>query len=66
MTLIDAYCLYNRARGTDLASPQDVFIAASMFNKLNLKLNLRELKSKVLVFESGIIFIFAIPSRKFQ
>lgn len=27
--LIDLYCLYNRARGTDLVSPQDINIACS-------------------------------------
>ena len=29
MTLTDVYCLYNRARGTDLISPDDLLQAAS-------------------------------------
>ncbi len=53
MTLIDAYCLYNRARGTDLISPKDIYIAASMCPKMGLPFQLRQLKSEVWIFESS-------------
>jgi hypothetical protein len=31
MTLTDVYCLFNRARGTNLISPDDILTAASLF-----------------------------------
>ena len=52
MPAIDAYCLYSRARGTDLVSPEDFFISASMLPKLGVGVNFRTLGSKVWVFES--------------
>lgn len=55
MTAVDAYCLYNRARGTDLISPEDFYIAASMFIKMAVGITFRMLKSKVWVFESGSV-----------
>lgn len=30
--LVDLYCMYNRARGTDLISPEDLLIACSKLN----------------------------------
>lgn len=56
MTAIDAYCLYNRARGTDLISPEDFYIASTEFTKISVGINFRMLKSKVWVFESGNYF----------
>ena len=34
MTLVDVYCIYNRARGTDLVSPSDVSAACQHLSKL--------------------------------
>jgi ESCRT-II complex subunit VPS36 len=31
--LIDLYCLYNRARGTDLISPKDIDLACGIINE---------------------------------
>lgn len=31
--LVDLYCVYNRARGTDLISPEDLNIACFQLNK---------------------------------
>ena len=31
--LIDLYCMYNRARGTDLISPDDLRIACTKLNE---------------------------------
>lgn len=47
ITLTDLYCLFNRARGTELVSPDDLLKAASLTKKLGLGLSLR-------VFESGV------------
>ena len=35
LPLTDAYCLYNRARGTDLVSPDDVLAAAAVLGTLD-------------------------------
>ena len=34
MPLTDVYCLFNRARGTELVSPDDLLAAAMHFQKL--------------------------------
>jgi ESCRT-II complex subunit VPS36 len=56
MTLLDVYCLYNRARGTDLISPEDIYIACTKFAQLGLRLALKEFESGVKVIESGKLF----------
>lgn len=47
--LTDVYCMYNRARGTDLISPDDLLVACKLFPKLNLPLHLKEFP------ESGVL-----------
>ncbi|KAG9302381.1 hypothetical protein G9A89_011431 [Geosiphon pyriformis] len=47
MALTDIYCLFNRARGVALISPEDLYKACSLFEKLNLPMRLRK-------FESGL------------
>lgn len=32
VALIDLYCMYNRARGTDLVSPDDIFMAVRILS----------------------------------
>lgn len=32
LALVDIYCMYNRARGTDLISPEDLIIASEKLN----------------------------------
>ena len=32
LAMIDVYCMYNRARGTDLISPEDLLIACQKLN----------------------------------
>lgn len=51
MALSDAFCLYNRARGTDLISPDDMYRACCLFDRLNLPLVLKKFES------SGVIVI---------
>ncbi len=54
--LTDAYCLYNKARVTDMISPDDMMKACSLFPKLNLPLGLKK-------FDSGVC---AISSLKYN
>jgi ESCRT-II complex subunit VPS36 len=49
LTLTDAYSLYNRARGTDLISPEDMYRSCSLFNELDLVLRLKKFKSGLIV-----------------
>ncbi|KAG2370738.1 hypothetical protein C9374_003636 [Naegleria lovaniensis] len=53
ITLTDAFCLYNRARGTALISPEDMQIACSLFEKLKLPMKLRTFESGVVVIQSS-------------
>ena len=47
ITLTDLYCVFNRARGTELVSPDDLYKASLLMNKLKLNLSLR-------IFDSGV------------
>lgn len=38
MTLPDVYCRFNRARGTELISPDDLLQAANLFSKIGAPL----------------------------
>lgn len=50
LTLTDVYCLFNRARGTNLISPEDLTKAASQMDALSIGMSRR-------VFPSGLIVI---------
>eukprot|EP01080_Neovahlkampfia_damariscottae_P001952 gene1952-1460_t len=52
IALTDAFCLYNRARGTDLISPEDMYRACSLFDQLDLNLTLKKFDSGVIVIQS--------------
>lgn len=47
LTLTDAYCRINRARGLELISPDDLLAAAGQMERLSLPLRLHELPSGV-------------------
>jgi len=53
MLMTDAYCLYNRARGTDLISPEDMKSACSLFDSLALELTVKKFDN------SGVIVILS-------
>jgi ESCRT-II complex subunit VPS36 len=53
ITLTDAYCLYNRARGMDLISPEDLMKACQLFEPLNLPMKLKKFESGVIVIQSS-------------
>ncbi|GBF96332.1 hypothetical protein Rsub_09402 [Raphidocelis subcapitata] len=53
LMLPDAYCLFNRARGTELVSPDDLVTACELFEQLGLPLRLRRFASGVVVVQSA-------------
>lgn len=53
LTLTDVYCIYNRARGTELVSPDDLLQACRLFADLGLPIQLRKFDSGVVVLQSA-------------
>ncbi|KAJ1981891.1 Vacuolar protein-sorting-associated protein 36 [Dimargaris cristalligena] len=53
MTLVDVYCLFNRARGVALVSPEDIFKACQSFESHGLSLRLRRFPSGLLAVQSS-------------
>ena len=51
MSLTDAYCRVNRARGLELLSPEDFLQACRLMKDLNLPIKLRRYESGVLVLQ---------------
>ncbi|XP_051124051.1 vacuolar protein sorting-associated protein 36 [Andrographis paniculata] len=52
INLIDIYCLFNRARGTELISPDDLLQACSLWDKFDVSVMLRKFDSGVMVIQS--------------
>ncbi|XP_076891450.1 vacuolar protein sorting-associated protein 36-like isoform X1 [Bidens hawaiensis] len=52
MNLIDVYCLFNRARGTELISPDDLLRACSLWEKFNVPVMLKKFESGVMVIQN--------------
>jgi ESCRT-II complex subunit VPS36 len=52
LTLTDVYCLYNRARGTNLISPEDLLDAVACMKSLSLGMSQRQFPSGVSVIQS--------------
>jgi len=53
MTLPDVYCIFNRARGTALISPDDLVRACLLFDEIGLPFKLHKLKSGVLLVQGA-------------
>ena len=51
MTLTDVYCIYNRARGTNLISPEDLLDAVGCMKELELGMSERTFPSGVKVVQ---------------
>ena len=51
LALVDIYCMYNRARGTDLISPEDLIIACEKMNEVSQRVMLRTFTSGVKVLQ---------------
>jgi EAP30/Vps36 family len=54
ITLPDLYCVFNRARGTELISPDDLVRACSLFERLGLQVRMRRFPSGVMVVQSAV------------
>ncbi|KAK9283231.1 hypothetical protein L1049_011467 [Liquidambar formosana] len=52
INLIDIYCLFNRARGTELISPEDLLRACSIWEKFDVPVMLRKFDSGVRVIQN--------------
>ena len=52
MALPDIYCLFNRARGTELVSPDDLVQSCRLWTKLGLPFRLETFASGVQVVKS--------------
>ncbi|KAN0029079.1 hypothetical protein ACTFIV_010949 [Dictyostelium citrinum] len=52
IALSDLYCIFNRARGIELISPDDLYRACLLFESLDLPLRLRKFDSGVIVVQS--------------
>lgn len=52
INLIDVYCLFNRARGTELISPDDLLQACTLWEKFDVPVMLRKFDSGVMVIQS--------------
>ncbi|TYZ59771.1 hypothetical protein PybrP1_007654 [[Pythium] brassicae (nom. inval.)] len=52
MTLSDIYCMFNRARGVELVSPDDVYHAAMLQRKLQLGYHVRKFDGGLIVLQS--------------
>ncbi|EPS59266.1 hypothetical protein M569_15541, partial [Genlisea aurea] len=52
INLIDIYCLFNRARGTELISPDDLLQACFLWEKMDVSVMLRKFDSGVMVIQS--------------
>jgi ESCRT-II complex subunit VPS36 len=63
MQLQDVYCLYNRARGTMLISPDDLVAAAELFEVTRVPLSLRTFDSGVKVIQASTQSDAAIAER---
>ncbi|KAJ0403402.1 hypothetical protein P43SY_003973 [Pythium insidiosum] len=52
MTLSDIYCMFNRARGVELVSPDDLYHAAAQQKRLRLGYHLRKFNGGLLVLQA--------------
>lgn len=50
--LIDIYCLFNRARGTELISPEDLLQACALWEKIDVPVMIRKFDSGVMVIQN--------------
>ena len=63
LALPDAYCLFNRARGTALVSPDDLLQAVKLADSLGLPMRLKRLGHGLLVVKSSAYDARAVLSK---
>lgn len=52
VSLADVYCVYNRARGTNLVSPDEIYQAASLLSEMSMPVKMQRLPSGLVVIQS--------------
>ena len=52
MAMADVYCLFNRARGTELVSPDDLLQACTCFPQAGVPLSIKQFSTGALVVQS--------------
>ncbi|CAM6122413.1 unnamed protein product [Calypogeia fissa] len=52
LAMVDVYCLFNRARGTELISPEDLLQACAIWASLDVPVMMRHFDSGVMVIQS--------------
>ena len=52
MAMADVYCLFNRARGSELVSPDDLLQACTCFSQAGVPLSIKEFSTGALVVQS--------------
>eukprot|EP00252_Welwitschia_mirabilis_P024209 TRINITY_DN7092_c0_g1_i1.p1 TRINITY_DN7092_c0_g1~~TRINITY_DN7092_c0_g1_i1.p1 ORF type:complete len:437 (+),score=83.60 TRINITY_DN7092_c0_g1_i1:177-1487(+) len=52
MSVVDIYCMFNRARGTELISPEDLLQACAIWEKIDVPVIFRQFDSGVKVIQS--------------
>ncbi|MCQ2820027.1 MAG: EAP30/Vps36 family vacuolar-sorting protein, partial [archaeon] len=53
LTLIDAYCIYNRARGGNTISPKDMMQALNNFNNIHTNIMIKEFNKELTVIHTN-------------
>jgi ESCRT-II complex subunit VPS36 len=66
MSLTDVYCLFNRARGTNLISPEDLREACNTLDSLNIGLNQRTFPSGITVLQLNDLALSANSSKEIK
>ena len=66
MSLTDVYCLFNRARGTNLISPEDLREACNALDSLNIGLNQRTFPSGITVLQLNDLALSAHSSTEIR
>ncbi|RKP25657.1 EAP30/Vps36 family-domain-containing protein [Syncephalis pseudoplumigaleata] len=57
VALTDAYCLFNRARGVELVSPQDLRKACALCDDMQLPIRIRQFSSGLLAIQPDILYL---------
>jgi len=63
VTLTDVFCLFNRARGTNLISPEDLIQACNLLGQLQLGISQRTFPSGIVVLQLDRLSMTTTPQR---
>ena len=63
VTMTDVFCLFNRARGTNLISPEDLIQACNLLDQLDLGISQRTFPSGIVVLQLDKLSMTTTPDR---